>query len=69
MLAASHESINQQLLLSFKFMVGKVKNVRINVTFVTARTRIGRVKFKECGELLTSKRTRLRLKEWFIGVV
>ena len=36
---------------------------------VTARTRIGWVKFKECGELLNSKRFSFKMKEWFIGVV
>ena len=29
---------------------------------VTARARIGRVKFKECGELLNSKRLSLKMK-------
>ena len=36
---------------------------------VTARARIGWVKFKECRELLNSKRFSLKTKEWFNGVV
>ena len=36
---------------------------------VTARARIGWVKFKECGELLNSKSSRIRQKEWFTRVV
>ena len=36
---------------------------------VTARARIGWVKFRECGELLNSIRFLQKVKEWFIGVV
>ena len=36
---------------------------------VTARARVGWVKFKECGELLNLKSFSLRRKEWFTEVV
>ena len=54
---------------SFCYLKDRLNASGGSETAVTARTRIGWIKFRECGELLYGRKFLLKIKKGFIKVV